>query len=61
MPNQHTRKYEPSAAAKNRSIRIPDDEWTQLQAGAAALGETVSATLREGGLARARRALAKQR
>jgi hypothetical protein len=61
MPNQHTVKFVPPAARRPTSIKLSLEQMTELQLGAAALGETVSATLREGGLARARRALAKQR
>jgi hypothetical protein len=61
MPNQHTIKVSPSVARKPTSIKLSDEEAAELAAGAAALGETISATLRTGGLTRARRALAKQR
>lgn len=42
-------------------VRLNAAERLELQQGAAALGETISATLRAGGLARARKALAKRR
>jgi len=62
VPNQHTRKYEPSVAREPPTpVRLTAVERIELAAGAAALGETISATLRTGGLARARKALAKQR
>jgi hypothetical protein len=58
MPNQHTRKFEDSIARLNAvPIRLSAAERIELAAGAVALGETISATLRAGGLARARKAL----
>lgn len=62
MPNQHDLKAAGLTAREPPTpVRLSADERALLAAGAAALGETISATLRTGGLARARRALAKQR
>lgn len=62
MPNQHDLKAAGLAAREAPTpVRLSAAERTELEQGAAALGETISATLRAGGLARARKALAKQR
>lgn len=62
MPNQHTIKNTGSVAREAPTpVRLSTDERSEIERGAAQLGETVSETLRAGGLARARQALRARR
>jgi len=62
VPNQHTVKLTGSVARMPPTpVRLSADERAEIERGAAAVGETVSETLRAGGLSRARRALARSR
>lgn len=55
MPNQHTvRKTGYNARGTGKSVRLSPDERSELEQGAARLGESLSDTLRKGGLKRAR-------
>lgn len=57
MANQHTIKHTGSVAREAPTpVRLSTAERDEIERGAAALGETVSETLRAGGLARARNA-----